>query len=196
MNRMSRIAIAILTVSFAAAGVASGQSLADLARQERERKKNMPEATVITNEALPKSAPRPVEPPPSEQATKPAEPASDAKPGAKPAETGTDAKPGAKPAEDSKHDEAWWRAAFAEARADLKRAESERQALELQVAQANKDFLVRDDLFNKEGQMTARLNGLNADLEAARGREANARQKIAGLEEDLRRSGGLPGWAR
>jgi chromosome segregation ATPase len=93
-------------------------------------------------------------------------------------------------------DEAWWRKAFADARENVSRAEAQVKVLELQVNDAKTDLLIRNDIFNKEGQLIPRINTLTVDLETAQRRAQEARQKVVDLEDDLRKSGGLPAWAR
>jgi hypothetical protein len=186
---MNWLVVTVLATFFATAGAASGQSLAEFARKERERRSNVPDVPVINNEALRSTR--------SEQPAQPTAPTPEPE---TPAAAGQASK--TPPAEGSStekpetKDEAWWRAAFAKARQDAERADVDVRVLEIKVANAEKEFLLRDDVFNKEGQMVPLINQLKADLEAARGRATQARQKIADLEEELRRSGGLPGWAR
>jgi hypothetical protein len=187
MNRMNRIVVAALAV-LALADVASGQSLGDLARRERERKSGGPEPAVITTEMV---AGRSGETSPS--APKPNPTAAGAPTDSKPAAAGAGA---TEKKEEKKGSEAWWRQTFKEARENSSRADAQVRALEIQLAEANKALLIRDDVFNKEGQLIPIINGLTADLDTARRRADEARQKIVDLEEELRRSGGLPGWAR
>jgi hypothetical protein len=93
-------------------------------------------------------------------------------------------------------DEKYWRAAFTEARSALKRAEDRILVLENRRNDLNLRMLRQSDLYNRENVLRLELNASDADLAAARREADAARTGIATLEEDLRRSNGLPGWAR
>jgi hypothetical protein len=64
------------------------------------------------------------------------------------------------------------------------------------VTQGGRDLLQRGDLFNKEQLVAAEIIAANADLKIAQQNAQAARDKLAQLEEELRRSGGPAGWAR
>jgi hypothetical protein len=193
MNRMNRIVVAGLAILLLA-GVASAQSLGELARQERERKSGGAAPKVITSEMIEGRAGEP--PGKTMQLATGGAPAN-----AKPANANPPANAaGSIEKKDDKepklHSEAWWRNAFKEARENLSRAEGMVRVLEIQLAEANKALLIRDDVFNKEGQLIPQINALTTELDAARRLADVARQKIESLEDELRRTGGLPGWAR
>src|SRR5262245_45947702 len=94
------------------AGVAHGQTLADMARRERARKKPIHSGEVYTNESLKVT--------PGQASTKAIEPVKD--PQAKPGTAKDDAKPKG-PTDNKGRDEKFWRDAFDKARQALKRAE-------------------------------------------------------------------------
>jgi len=158
-------------------------SLADAAKQERERRQNLQPTRVITDQTI-----RDLTAPPISDLV------------AKPADKG-EAKPEEKPADKTKataepHDEAWWREAFSKARQEVKRAEDKAKVVELELNQLNKDFLTRSDIYNREGVIGPQLEAKRNELTVAQTQADRAREKVAQLEEDLRRSGGPPGWAR
>jgi hypothetical protein len=78
----------------------------------------------------------------------------------------------------------------------LKRAEDQRLVLELKRNELNTEMLRQSDVYNRENIIRVALNALEIELAAARRQVDTAVQKLADLEEELRRSGGLPGWAR
>src|SRR4029077_10464249 len=102
---MSRI-LWILTLCTLAPVVATGQtpSLADVARQERERQKNATSKAIFTNETLGIPVEKPAPPAAGKTATD--------KPAAKPDQAAGEVAP---------HDEPSWREAFRQAREEVKR---------------------------------------------------------------------------
>lgn len=171
----------ILLTYFALAATLQAQGLADLARKERARQSNVESTRTLNNESVTAG---PLTPSPAKAQT-PATPA------AAPAE----AKP-AGPTDSQGRNEKYWRDAFTQARGDLSRAQAEAKAAEIRLNQANKDYLQRSDIFNKEQQIGDEIKAADTELKAARTRITAAEGKIASLEDELRRSGGPAGWAR
>jgi len=164
-------------------------SVADVARQERARQKNLTSAVTVTNESLGTKVadPAPVAPPAPEKEAA-ADPSA-AKAAEKPAETAT-------PSAVAPHDEKSWREAFKLARDDAKRADDRVQILKLELSKLNMDLLTRDDIYNKEGQLGPKLAAKNAELATAEKDADKFRKKVTQLEDDLRRSGSPAGWSR
>jgi hypothetical protein len=158
------------------------QSLADLAREERARRANTKSKYIVTTDLVKAAAPA---------ATTQAKPATE--PDKPAAESGT--KP-VGPTDNKGRDEKWWRETFASARSDLKRSEDRMRVLQLELNRANRDYLQRSDVYNREMRIANEIISLNAQMDAERNNADTARRKIAELEEELRRSGGPAGWAR
>ena len=80
------------------------------------------------------------------------------------------------------HDEKYWRPKFDEARLAVKSAETYLKLLDLKIANS----------------IVMRGSNAIATYERAGAQKAlaDAQQKLADLEDQLRRSGGLPGWSR
>lgn len=179
----------LLEVSFVVgfhpiSGVAGGgnpaQSVADIARQERERKKQLQSKTVYTN------AEKTVSIPAGTTVAATAATAGVAQTPAGPAG----------PTDNKGRDEKYWRGEFKKARDEAKRADDKVTLLEQKVKDLNLQLLRQSDMYNRENRLGAEIQAANKDLEAGRNEAAQARQKIKDLEEELRRSNGLPGWAR
>ena len=88
------------------------------------------------------------------------------------------------PTDSQGHDEKYWRPKFDAARLAVKRAEDNLKLLDLRV-----------------NQTSLKMRGLSGIIalqnrDIARKDLADAQQKLADLEDQLRRSGGLPGWSR
>lgn len=157
----------------------SAQSLADFARKERERRAGLKSTVTI------------VSIPQGEAATTAAGTSS----------TTTAASPAAAlpagPKDNQGRDEKYWRETFAKARADLKRAEGKVATTELRLKDLNTQLLQGNDaLFNRDYRLAAMITETQTELEVARKDLEQSKQKLFDLEEELRRSGGLPGWAR
>jgi hypothetical protein len=180
--KVTRILLVIFCMSWIA-GVAHGQSLADMARRERVRKKSIHSGEVYTNESL-KAAPG--------QAPKTIEPVKDQQ--AKPGTAKDDAKPKG-PTDNKGRDEKYWRDAFDKARQALKRAEDKLRLLDLRMTDLSSQLL-RESVYTREMELRVEIDKTTKDQLAARAEVAAAQQKIRDLEDELRRSGGLPGWAR
>ena len=167
-----------LFITFAFPAGLYSQSLGEFARQERARKTATATRT-ITNETIkslpasPGGAPKVAVPQPPTDSTAPAA-----------------------PKDNQGRDEKWWRGAFAQARLELKRAEDRIRVLQLQLNRVHLDYLQKTDLYNREQRLAAEIDALNKDMDIERKKAEQAQEKIAQLEEELRRSGGLPTWSR
>ncbi len=162
------------------------QSVADLARRERERRKELA-GKVYTNLDLPTAT-----------APTPATPAGEVKAGeAKPDEVSAQ-QPAARPAgptDNKGRDEKYWRSAFQAARDAVKSAEDDARIAELKVNDLNKQLMTQTGLYNREYRLAGDIEAAKTALDQSRLNVGRAKQKIADLEEELRRSNGLPGWA-
>lgn len=176
-----RVAMMASFAMVLAGNVAHAQSLVDVARQERARQEKVESRIVITNSTLKPGFPGADKP--AAQADQPPSPDE------KPAETA------AKPAGDGR-DEKWWRQAFQVARDNLKRAEDQLVVLQLDLNRANRDYLQRSDIYNRENRLNAEISQIKSRMEAATKDAEQARQRITELEEELRRANAPAGWAR
>ena len=172
--------IVLLTLCTTYAATVQAQSLADFARQERERRKNLESKMTISNDSL-KSAP--IAPLVNKEDKPEQTPAAAAK-----QSTG--------PTDRQGRNEKWWRDAFAQTRKDLQSAENQVKVLELQLNQAKRDYLEKTSLYNREMVLAAEMNNLQSELDKGKAEVERLKQHLAQMEEDLRRSGGPAGWAR
>jgi hypothetical protein len=109
-------------------------------------------------------------------------------------ETALSAQPAAKP--EDENGEAYWRKRFADLRAKIHLAETERDVLqrELNVLQLQYDQDPQRALIE---QNTRQSVTEHTDELAAKDKEiADLKQQLSDLEDELRKAGGEPGWAR
>jgi hypothetical protein len=161
----------------------AGQTLADVAKKEEERRKTAkPADKTYTNKDL--GTLPPGTPPPA-----PSRPA---------APTDAAAKETEKPAEQGKEpvkDRAYWAARMKELQAQLHRDQTYVDALQTRVNSLATDFVNRDDpaqravLAQERHKALGELDRLKKQIEAAH-------TAIAGLEEEARRANVPPGWLR
>ena len=156
----------------------SAQTLADVARRERERQKRLHSEVIVSNGATITTAASTSS---TTETTSAAAPAP--------------AKP-AGPADNKGHDEKYWRDQFQKARDEVKRAEEKVQILDLRVKDLNSKLLNRSDIYNRENQLLPEITAAQKELEEARAQAEQAKKKITDLEDELRRAGGPPGWSR
>jgi hypothetical protein len=162
------------------------QSLGEIAKREAERRKTLPVAVkTYTNEDLKRLPPMA-----ADTSVKPAEPVKAGEP-AKPTEIKPDA---ALPPEAAK-DEKYWRGRLMAVKEDIRRNESFRDALQVQINSLAADFAARDDpaqrakIADDRQKALAELDRLKSDIE-------KATKQIGEIEEEARRAGVPPGWLR
>ena len=99
------------------------------------------------------------------------------------------------PTDNKGRDEKFWRETFEKARQALKRAEDKLRLLDLRMTDLSSQLL-RESVYTREMELRAEIDRTAKDQAAARVEVTAGQQKIRDLEDELRRSGGLPGWAR
>ena len=177
-------------------GNAYGQSLGDLARQQRAKKNTQAPAPgkVYTNSDIPAATLSAA--PPADTAADSSSDKGDKKDAAKPA--GTDAsKTAAKPAGKSDADlEKEYRDKFAKLREDLdlesRKLDVEQRELNLAQMQVYQD----PNVALKQGYSRDEINKRTDELEKQKATVEKAKQAVADLEDELRTKGLPPGWAR
>jgi hypothetical protein len=177
----SKISIIACLALFLFALDCSAQTLADLARQERARQKRLHSAVVVVNGATTATTPLPLATAKPAPATTPSQ--------------GNAVKPTG-PVDNNGHDEKYWRTQFDNARAALKKAQDNVQILDLKIKELNTQLLRQSDMYNREYRLGPEIAGTQKQLDDANKQVDDAKKKIADLEDELRRAGGLPGWAR
>jgi chromosome segregation ATPase len=165
----------------------SQESVAEAARKAREQKKSQPKsAKVITNDNL-SAVPGKInvvgsEPAP-EAAAKPEE--------AKAAPAGEKAAKG--PEEKG---EAYWRKRFAEARGKLRVAEKELDILQRELNLTNQQYYSDPNKALREQYDRKDINNLAKTVADKKQEVDQLKQALSDLEDELRRAGGEPAWAR
>jgi hypothetical protein len=174
------LVLAILIVSFIAS-TAAAQGIAELARQERARRKPGESKAVLTNN--------------SQTVPKGSEPGSVTVSKAAPAvPTGTTTATGE--VRDNKgRNEQYWRSTFEKARQNLKRAEEQLTVLDLRMNDLQ-GSLYREGVYSRELEIRQQIAETEKAQTIAHDDVAAAQKNISDLEDELRRSGGPPGWAR
>jgi type IV secretory pathway VirB10-like protein len=151
----------------------SAQTLAEAARKERERQKRVHSAVIVANGAT---------------TTTTASSGSTAAAVKPPAPAG--------PADNKGRDEKYWRTQFQKARDEIKKAEDKAQVLDLKLKDQNTQLLRQSDVYNREYRLGPEIADTQKQLDEARKEVDQAKKKLTDLEDELRRSGGPPGWAR
>lgn len=169
---MKRAGLLMVLVIFSADCWA--QSLADVARKERERQSRIRSNATYSNSGVTAAV----------SATSSSTLASKGP------------TPSSGPADNKGRDEKYWRTAFQQARDALNRAQDKALLLDLKLKDMNSQLLQRSDIYNREYTIGPQITATEAELEQANREVELARQHIAQLEEELRTSGGLPGWSR
>jgi len=181
---MKRLLLAVVLLQ-ALVATAGAQSLADIARREEERRKDIKKpAKVYTNKDLGQVDPAPAPAPAATAA--PAAPAEGA------AADGTK-----QPTEEEQRaaQEQSWRGRMAEARSKLERSKMYAEALQTRANSLWADFTARDDPAQRAGIEGERKKTL-AEIDKVKGEIQDQTKALADLEEEARRSGVPPGWLR
>ena len=152
----------------------SDDPVADAARRSREQKKAAPKPKkVYTDDDI-----------------KPAAPASEAGAGGAQAAQGAVAGTGKDDAETT------WRKRFADQRAKIAAAEKELDILQREFEKAQVQYYDDPQKALMEQNTRKEINEKNAKIEQKKQDIANLKQQLSDLEDELRKSGGEPGWAR
>ena len=183
-----RVAAGWVAVLFMAVpSVATGQSLADVARTEQARRKDQPKASkVYTNDSV-KSDITPSTPVP-EGATPDAPAATDATPAPAPADA-------AAPAGGERRDQGYWKGRMTGAREQLDRSKTFAEALQTRVNALSADFVNRDDPA-QQAQIGQNRAKAVAELDRVQREIAAQIKAIAAIEDEARKAGVPPGWLR
>jgi hypothetical protein len=209
-------AVAVATAATAVLGrPVAGQSLAEIAKKEEERRKAVKSAApakaaadkdktqkTLTNKDLVPTEPGAPVPPPT-QATTPAAEGQTPSPahagdGQTHAHAPAPQAPNAAPAPaalDSAKDEKYWRGRMVTARGNLQRQELFLEALQSRVNALTTDFVNRDDPAQR-AQIAADRQKALAEMETVRKDVEQAKKQITDLEEEARKAGVPPGWLR
>lgn len=172
-------------------GAPQQQSVVEVARKTREQKKGQPKAAkVFTNDNV-------AAVPGGVNVVGSAAPAASAEAGGpggaegKPAVAG---EKGAKGAEEK--GEAYWRKRFAEARGKLRIAEKELDILQRELNLTNQQYYSDPNKALREQYDRKDINNLSKAVAGKKQDVAHLKQAISDLEDELRRAGGEPAWAR
>jgi hypothetical protein len=179
--------IAFVSVSYAQ------QSLADLAKQEKERREEIKNNRVITNEeaasyvkeanpssALPEQQSGTVHADKrgSEAANKPQ----------------TDNPEADEPTDFEGRPESFWRKTMAEARQKVKDLTNEANVIVLKIADLRNEFYRTDSGFKQRGDLQREIQKSYYEQDLNKENLEKAKLELQDLENEARKSGALPGW--
>ena len=192
---MKKIAVLLHTVfliAFVSVSYAQ-QSLADLAKQEKERREEIKNNRVITNEeaasyvkeanpssALPEQQSGTVHPDKrgSEAANKPQ----------------TDNPEADEPVDFEGRPESFWRKTMAEARQKVKDLTNEANVIVLKIADQRNEFYRMDSGFKQRGDLQREIQKSYYEQDLNKENLEKAKLSLQDLENEARKSGAPPGW--
>ncbi len=180
-----------IALLIACASAAYSQSLADLAKKEKERRAEVKDSKVITEEEAAKfrtSSPEPATPnqPSGAEATP--------KPEGEQAKVSKEEKPAPdEPTDYQGKTESYWRKTMSEARQKVKDLTNEANVITLAIADLQNKFYSMDDGFKRETlQRDLQKKYYEQDMNKENLEKAKA--ALQDLENEARKSGALPGW--
>ena len=175
---------------FLFSGVATAQSLGDVARKEEELRKAVKGGKVYTNDDLHRY-------PASMPAVPPAETGQQVTPGAPGTQAAAAQTPPGVPAPEKAEEkgEAYWKKLITEARGRLRRNQSFLEAMQTRVNSLTNDFYARDDPAQRAVIWSQRTDALE-EMDRLKAEIAEQTKAISTIEEDARRAGVPPGWLR
>jgi len=193
MRSVPVVIAGLLLAAFAAGG--SAQSLAELAKKEKERRAAIKtEAKVINNEKAAQAVGSvSAAQPPGTDAEKPAA-AGETKPAAEP---GTEK---ARPVTDEPVDfqgrtESYWRQTFADARKRVAELENQTNVIVLKLTDLQNQFYREANGF-KQQTIQREIQKTLFEQDKTKENLAQAKADLVDLEREARKSGALPGWFR
>jgi len=178
------VAVLALSASSATAQDQSSDDVAAAARRAREQQKNAPKpAKVVTNDDFP-STPPPTPPPASDQKA-----SSDGKQGA-------DQTSAEDAAENDPKSEAYWRKRFKKLHDKLAQSEKELDILQRELDKNQVQYYSDPQKALMQQHDRSDINEGTAKIDAKKKEIDSLKQQLSDLEDELRKSGGDPGWAR
>ncbi len=183
-----RLAALLALAAFAALPVLAQQDqpadpVADAARKTREQQKNAPPPKkVYTNDDIP-SAPQPA-------------PAAAAKPSGDASSTATDTSASGSGDDKDKNPEAYWRKRFQKAHEDVAKAEKELDVLQRELNKSQVQYYTDPQKALMQQNDRSDINDTQAKIDAKKKEVDSLNQQLSDLEDELRKAGGDPGWAR
>ncbi|MCC7241248.1 MAG: hypothetical protein IT180_04940 [Acidobacteria bacterium] len=182
---------ALLVVALVSAGAvwAQAQSLAEIARAEEARRKDVTQPSkVYTNDTLKPDFTRATPSTPAEPA---APAAADASGTASPADAPAESPGAAAPV----RDQSYWAGRIAEARSQVERSRAFATALQNRIDMLWTDFVNRDNPVERSGIEQERIKAL-AELDHVKKEIEDQTKSISAIEDEARRAGVPPGWLR
>jgi hypothetical protein len=189
---MKKLAVLLpMALLIACVSAAYAQSLADLANKEKERRAEIKDNKVITDEVVAKfktTAPEPsIQDQPSDTVDSP--PAE----GEEPKDSKADKPDPDEPTDLQGRPESYWRKTMADARQKVKDLTNEANVIVLAIADLQNKFYSMDDGFNRETlQRNIQKSYYQQDMNKENLEKAKA--QLEDLEKEARKSGALPGW--
>ena len=168
----------------------TGDPVADAARKAREKKKDAPKPKKIyTDDDVKKSAPEPA--PPAAPGVAGGTVAATAAQGA-----GSSAKTGDATKTEDPNGQAAWRRRFQAQRDKIAKLMKEVDILGRELEKAQMEYYPDPQKAMTQQNSRAEINAINAKIDAKKKEVAELQQGLDDMEEQLRKSGGDPGWAR
>jgi chromosome segregation ATPase len=168
----------------------TGDEVADAARKARQQKKEAPKPKkVYTNEDVTRAAP-------TGQAAPGATAGQTASNGNEQNPSTTQGANPAAPATPDANDEAAWRKRFKAVRDRIALSEKELSILQRELEQAEVQYYPDPQKTLTEQYTRKNINDKLTKIEAKKLEIAQYKQQLSDLEDDLRKAGGDPGWAR
>ena len=166
----------------------TGDPVADAARKAREKKKDAPKPKKIyTDDDVKKSAPEPAAAPGVAGDTVAATAAQAA---------GGTAKTGDATKTEDPNGQAAWRRRFQAQRDKIAKLMKEVDILGRELEKAQMEYYPDPQKALTQQNSRAEINAINAKIDAKKKEVAELQQGLDDMEEQLRKSGGDPGWAR
>jgi hypothetical protein len=186
-------AVLQMALFFSISSAAYSQSLADIAKKEKERRQEIKDSRVITEKEAEKYRSQPSAAAIQEQPSAKEDAVADKK-----AAEGS----GVKKSEEAEPDEpvdfqgrpeSYWRKTMAEAREKVANLENEANAIVARISTLQTQFYNEDDGFKREG-IGRDLNKSFYEQDKNKEELAKAKEILLDLEKEARKSGALPGW--
>ena len=181
---LARVLFIVIALTALIAAPLPAQSLADLARQEAERRQDVPENTrVITNKDLPGGGV-------GARAATPAKPAADTVPTKDPKSDATS--PGASGTkgkdEDAVKDQKYWAGRQKDLKEQLARDQVYSEALQSRINALSTDVVNRDDPYQRAKLADDRIKAIG-ELQRVQTEIEHSKKEIVDIEEEARQAG-------